>query len=194
MDGQTNSKFSPFCWHAKGVKRGILPCSGTSSYLQANAFLQLAADEMATPEQHEYRSPFTILNRKGYVLVERARPSGSFFYCDSSASSTGNLVLGELQSIVNQRFPSIDLSDQVFRDSSKLVGSGNYGLVYEGTMGTEHKRVAVKAVRYGDKTALPALKVSRLFVILVAVVTPENAPESAKRSIRLVQAQAQQCY
>ena len=126
---------------------------------------------MATPEQHEYRSPFTILNRKGYVLVERARPSGSFFYCDSSASATGNLVLGELQSIVNRRFSSIDLSDRVSRDLSKLVGSGSYGLVHEGTMG--HKRVAVKAVRYGDKSALPALEVCRLFV-LVTVMTPEK--------------------
>jgi len=93
---------------------------------------------------------------------------------------------------VNQRFSSIDLRYQASRDLTKLVGSGNYGRVHEGTTGAEHKRVAVKAFRYGDKSALPALKVSRLLVVLVPVTTPENAPESARRSIGLVQ--TQRCY
>jgi len=140
---------------------------------------------MATPEQLLQAIP----NRNGYVLVEHARPPGSDFgHYGSSAPATSKFVLGELQRILNQpRFSSIDLRDQVSGDLSKLVGSGNYGLVHEGTMGAEHKRVAVKVVRYGDKSALPALEVSR-FVALFVVMTSESAPESAKRSICLVQA------
>ena len=46
---------------------------------------------------------------------------------------------------MNQRFSFIGFRDQVSRDLWKLVGSGNYGLVHEGTIGAEHKRVAVRA-------------------------------------------------
>jgi len=124
---------------------------------------------MATPEQRdEHRSPFAT-NQNGYV--ELARRSGSICYCDSSAPASGSLVFGELRSIVKRRFSSIDLKDQVSRDVSKPVGSGNYGLVREGTIGAENKRVAVNIIRYG---ALPARKVSRLLVVLVAVMTPED--------------------
>lgn len=69
-----------------------------------------------------------------------------------------NVDLRELQTIVDQRFSSIDLGDQVTRDSSKIVGSGNYGLVYEGTLRAEQKKVAVKLIRYGDKSARPELE------------------------------------
>ena len=89
--------------------------------------------------------PFLSPNRNRCILVERAGPSGAFCYCDSCACATGNFSPGELQSIVNQRFSFIGFRDQVSRDLWKLVGSGNYGLVHEGTIGAEHKRVAVRA-------------------------------------------------
>lgn len=76
------------------------------------------------------------------------------------SSSLVKVGLRELQNVVDQRFSSIDLGDQVTRDSSKIVGSGNYGLVYEGTLRAEHKKVAVKVIRYGDKSARPELEVS----------------------------------
>ena len=74
--------------------------------------------------------------------------------------------LGELQCVVDQRFGSIDLGDRVSRDPSTLVGFGTYGIVYEGTLCPEQTKVAVKAVRYGDKSALPVLEASSLFTFV----------------------------
>ncbi|KIM53130.1 hypothetical protein SCLCIDRAFT_1223127 [Scleroderma citrinum Foug A] len=83
-------------------------------------------------------------------------------YSSSVTKPNRNVGLRELQNVVDQRFSSIDLGDQVTRDSSKIVGFGNYGLVYEGTLRAEHKKVAVKVIRYGDKSARPELEVSIL--------------------------------
>lgn len=69
-------------------------------------------------------------------------------------------IIGELQCIVDQRFGSINLRDQVSRDTSKLVGSGTYGKVYEGMLRPEQTKVAVKVVHFGNKSALPVLKVN----------------------------------
>jgi len=67
---------------------------------------------------------------------------------------------------VDQQFASLDLGDRVFRHESKLVGLGTYGVVYEGTLDPGPTKVAVKAVRYGDKSALPVLKVSSLLTLV----------------------------
>ncbi|KIM61268.1 hypothetical protein SCLCIDRAFT_912632 [Scleroderma citrinum Foug A] len=73
------------------------------------------------------------------------------------------IIVGELlQSAVDQRFPSLDLGDRVSRDESRLVGFGTYGIVYEGTLDPGQTKVAVKVVRYGDKSALPVLEVNSL--------------------------------
>ena len=61
---------------------------------------------------------------------------------------------------MDKRFASLDLGDRVSRDESKLVGFGTYGVVYEGTLDPGQTKVAVKVVRYGDKSALPVLEVS----------------------------------
>ena len=78
-------------------------------------------------------------------------------------------ILGELQCVVDQRFGSIDLGDRVSRDLSKLVGFGTYGVVYEGTLCPEQTKVAVKAVRYGDKSDFHVLEASSLFVFVSAM-------------------------
>ena len=64
---------------------------------------------------------------------------------------------------MDQRFTSLDLRDRVSRDESKLVGLGTYGIVYDGTLDPGQTKVAVKVVRYGDKSALPVLEVSGLY-------------------------------
>lgn len=66
--------------------------------------------------------------------------------------------LGELQTSVDQRFASIDLRDRVSRDTSKRIGFGTYGDVYQGTLQPNQQEVAVKVVRCGDKSARPALE------------------------------------
>lgn len=99
-------------------------------------------------------------------------------------------ILGELHIVVEQRFGSIDLGDRVSRDTSKLIGFGTYGNVYEGTLHPEQTNVAVKVIRYGDKSDLLELKVSSLF-ILVSHVSREVS-ESAERSVCLVQARSRQ--
>ena len=87
-------------------------------------------------------------------------------------------ILSELQCVVDQQFGSIDLGARVSRDPSKLVGFGACGIVYEGTLRPEQTKVAVKAVRYGDKSALPVLKASRLFVF-VSVMSRDSISESS---------------
>lgn len=68
-------------------------------------------------------------------------------------------IVTELQSVVDQRFTSLNLGERISRDVSKRVGSGSYGLVYEGILHPQQLKVAVKVVRYGDKNDLPVLKV-----------------------------------
>ena len=63
---------------------------------------------------------------------------------------------------MDRRFDSLDLGNHVSRDESKVVGFGTYGIVYEGTLDSQQTKVAVKVVPYGDKSALPVLKVSSL--------------------------------
>ena len=92
---------------------------------------------------------------------------------------------------MDQRFCSIDLGDQVTRKLSKIVGSGNYGLVYEGTLRAEQKRVAAKVIRYGDKSARQ-LEVSTLFIVLLSV--HNDVSESTQRSICLIHAQSRKHY
>ena len=88
-------------------------------------------------------------------------------------------ILGELQCAVDQRFGSIDLSrDRVSRDVSKLVGLGAYGVVYEGMLHPEQIKVAVKTVRYGDKSDLNVLKASRFFAF-VSAMPHDNILESS---------------
>ena len=87
-------------------------------------------------------------------------------------------IPGELQCVVDQRFASLDLGDQVSRDASKLVGFGNYGVVYEGTLRPAQTQVAIKAVRYGDKSALPVLKAGSLFAF-VSTMSHDSILESA---------------
>ena len=87
-------------------------------------------------------------------------------------------ILGELQCIVDQRFGSIDLGVRVSRDTSKLIGFGTYGNVYEGTLHPEQTKVAMKTVRYGDKSALPVLKASSLFAF-VFVMSHDSILESS---------------
>ena len=70
---------------------------------------------------------------------------------------------------MSQRFASLDLGDRVSRDESKVVGFGTHGMVYEGTLNPEQAKVAVKTVRYGDKSALPVLKVSSLYALFFAM-------------------------
>ena len=72
-------------------------------------------------------------------------------------------IRDELQSVVDQRFNSIDLGDHVFLgESPKSIGYGGYGDVYAGTL--NQTKVAVKVLRYGDNSALPGFKVSGSFV------------------------------
>ena len=79
-------------------------------------------------------------------------------------------ILGELQCALDQQFGSIHLArDQVSQDVSKLVGLGTYGVVYEGTLHPEQIKVAVKTVRYGDKSDLNVLKASGLFAFVSAM-------------------------
>ena len=101
-------------------------------------------------------------------------------------------ILGELQCVVDQRFGSLDLGDRVSRNLSKIVGSGTYGIVYEGTLRPEQK-VAVKVVRFGDKSALPVLEASILFAF-VSTMSHDSILESSYRSICLVQAQTYECH
>ncbi|KAL4078967.1 kinase-like domain-containing protein [Scleroderma yunnanense] len=76
----------------------------------------------------------------------------------SPCNANRNTILGELQSVVDKRFASLDFGDRVSRDASKLIGFGTYGDVYEGILNPTQTKVAVKVVRYGDKSALPALE------------------------------------
>lgn len=72
------------------------------------------------------------------------------------------------------------------RDTSKFVGCGSYGFVYEGTLNPEQIRVAVKTVRCGSdaKDALKVVLYFRLFVVF-----PDNIePGTAQRSVHLGQA------
>jgi len=125
-----------------------------------------------------------------FLSVDVLGPTVPIFTVISVIFSSFFVKVGprELQTIVDQRFSSIDLGDQVIRDSSKIVGSGNYGLVYEGTLHAEQKKVAVKLIRYGDKSARPELEVSTSFVVLLSV--HDSVSESTQRSIYLVQAQS----
>ena len=66
---------------------------------------------------------------------------------------------------MDQQFSSLDLGGRVSRDKSKLVGFGTYGIVYEGTLDPGQRKVAVKVIRYGDKSALPVLEVSSLYTL-----------------------------
>ena len=50
----------------------------------------------------------------------------------------------------------------------KHVGFGTYGVVYKGTLDSETE-VAVKVIPYGDKSALPMLKVSSLCALSSAM-------------------------
>ena len=80
------------------------------------------------------------------------------------------IVVGELlQSIVTQRFASPDLGDRISRDESKVVGFDSHGIVYEGTLNPEQTKVAVKVVRYSDKSAFPVLEVSSLYALSSAM-------------------------
>lgn len=79
--------------------------------------------------------------------------------------------LGELQTSVDQRFASIDLRDRVSRDTSKRIGFGTYGDVYQGSLQPNQQEVAVKVVRCGDKSARPALEVIPLTFSLWRLVT-----------------------
>ena len=65
--------------------------------------------------------------------------------------------------MVDQRFSSIDLGDQVIlSEPPKGIGFGGYGDVYGGTL--NQTKVAVKVLRYGDSNALNGFKVSRSFI------------------------------
>jgi len=88
-------------------------------------------------------------------------------------------ILGELQCVVDHRFGSIDLGDRVSRDVSKVVGFGNYSIVYEGTLHPEQTKVAVKVVRYGDKSALPVLKASISLFAFVSAMSHDSILESS---------------
>ena len=69
-------------------------------------------------------------------------------------------IRDELQSVVDQRFSSIDLGG--LGEPPKGIGFGSYGDVYAGTL--NQTKVAVKVLRYGGSNALPGFKVSCLFV------------------------------
>ena len=72
-------------------------------------------------------------------------------------------IRDELQSVVDQRFSSIDLGGHVFLgEPPKGIGFGSYGDVYAGTL--NQTKVAVKVLRYGGSNAVPGFKVSCLFV------------------------------
>lgn len=67
---------------------------------------------------------------------------------------------------MNQRFSSIDLGNRVsLGETSKFVGSGAYGAVYEGTL--EQTKVAVKVLRCDDKSAKVSSLVIRLSCLIV---------------------------
>ena len=70
---------------------------------------------------------------------------------------------------MDQPFSALDPGDRVFRDESKVVGFSTYGIVYEGTLDPGQIKVAVKVVRYGDKSARPALEVSSLYAPFSAI-------------------------
>ena len=124
---------------------------------------------MPLKELENDSSLVTKSNRHVCVLViQRAQSSHAHFYCNFS-SFLVKVSLSKLQSVVDQRFSSIDLGDQVTRDLSKIIRSSNYGLVYEGTLGAEQKKVAVKVICYGDKGAHPELEVSTLFIVLLSM-------------------------
>ena len=69
---------------------------------------------------------------------------------------------------MDRPFASLNLGDRVSRDKSKVVGSGGYGIVYEGTLDPGQTKVAVKVVRYGDNSALP-VEVSSLYALFSAM-------------------------
>ena len=71
-------------------------------------------------------------------------------------------ICDELQSVVDQRFSSIDLGDQVIlSEPPKRIGFGGYGDVYAGTH--NQTKVAVKVLIHRDINTLPVFKVSNLF-------------------------------
>lgn len=82
------------------------------------------------------------------------------------------ITLYELQSVVNQEFPSLDLGNRVSRDTTKRIGFGMYSDVYEGTLLSEKIKVAVKVVRYDSHIIIPVLMVGGSFfsfsVMLIA--------------------------
>lgn len=87
------------------------------------------------------------------------------------------ILLSELRSVVDHRFAWIDLGDRVFQ-VSKRIGSGTYGIVYDGTLDPKQTKVAVKVVRYDEEDVLPVLVVSCLFVIPVAAMSHDVGSES----------------
>lgn len=88
-----------------------------------------------------------------------------------------NTIVTELQSVVDQRFTSLNLGERISRDVSKRVGSGSYGLVYEGILHPQQLKVAVKVVRYGDKNDLPVLKRLLAEVYIWSKLAHENILE-----------------
>ena len=78
--------------------------------------------------------------------------------------------------MVNQEFPSLDLGNRVSRDTTKRIGFGTYGDVYEGTLPSEKIKVAVKVVRYGSHIILPVLMVGGPFFSF-SVMSHCNASE-----------------
>ena len=79
-------------------------------------------------------------------------------WCAFSFLSIIKIVIVDLQNDVDRWF---DLGDRVSLVKLKHVGFGTYGVVYKGTLDSETE-VAVKVIPYGDKSALPMLKVSSL--------------------------------
>ena len=69
---------------------------------------------------------------------------------------------------MDRRFTSLDLGDHVSRDS-KIIGFGTYGIVYEGTLNPGQTKVAVKVIRYDDKSPRHALEVSSLYALFSAM-------------------------
>ena len=81
---------------------------------------------------------------------------------------------------MNQKFDSIDLNNRVsLGEAWKSVGLGAYSDVYEGTL--DQTKVAVKVLRYHDKSTVPALKVGLLVIhVSYTCLTVSNVTESAQ--------------
>ena len=79
----------------------------------------------------------------------------------------------DLQNIVDQQFSSINLRNCVsLGETLKFVGSGAYGIIYEGTL--DQTKVAVKILCCDDKSAIKVsllvICVSHLIVLLQKVL------------------------